>query len=107
MEKAWKEIFIMLDNKSSNLDEQIAKKSDELWINNQYLKNEEDRVVLYVKLEAKKNNSKIFEGSYFLDEKGSNENTAMGKLVSLTLSASIDLILENKFRILVFKQPLR
>ena len=31
-----------------------------------------------------------------MDEKGSGENTAMGKLVSLTLSASIDLLLDNK-----------
>ena len=94
--KAWSNIFNMLDNKSSNLDEEIASKSDELWSTNQYLKDEEDRVVLYVSLEAKKNNSKIFEGSYFLDEKGTNDKTAMGKLVSLTLSASIDLILDNK-----------
>tara|TARA_B100000700_G_C15030812_1_gene850422 strand:- start:188 stop:1312 length:1125 start_codon:yes stop_codon:yes gene_type:complete len=94
--KAWSNIFNMLDNKSSNLDEEIASKSDELWSTNQYLKDEEDRVVLYVSLEAKKNNSKIFKGSYFLDEKGTNDKTAMGKLVSLTLSASIDLILDNK-----------
>ena len=49
-------------------------------------------MVLFVKLSAKKNNQDVFAGSYFLDEKGSGENTAMGKLVSLTLSASIDLI---------------
>ena len=96
--EAWTEIFFMLDQKSDNLDDQIAKKSEELWKKNQYLKNEEDRVVLYVKLIAKKNQENIFNESYFLDEKGSGENTAMGKLVSLTLSASIDLMLTNKLK---------
>ncbi len=94
--EAWKEIFEMLNDKSIDLENQINKKSEELWKNNQYLQDEEDRVVLYVKLEAKKNHEKIFTGSYFLDEKGSGENTAMGKLVSITLSASIDLMLANK-----------
>ena len=95
---AWSEIFNMLDKKSSNIDEQISKKSEELWKQNQYLENEEDRVVLYVKLIAKQNNKEVYKNSYFLDEKGSGENTAMGKLVSLTLSASIDLMLENKLK---------
>ena len=95
---AWCEIFNMLDKKSSNIDEQISIKSEELWKQNQYLENEEDRVVLYVKLIAKQNNIEVYKNSYFLDEKGSGENTAMGKLVSLTLSASIDLMLENKLK---------
>ena len=103
--EAWSEIFYMLDQKSDTLDDQIAKKSEELWIKNQYSKNEEDRVVLYVKLIAKKNQENIFNESYFLDEKGSGENTAMGKLVSLTLSASIDLILKNKLKVGVQAAP--
>ena len=49
-----------------------------------------------VKLKAFENHDKIFDSSYFLDEKGSGENTAMGKLVSITLSAAIDLIMDNK-----------
>ena len=95
--EAWSDIFNMLDKKSPDIDLQIAKKSEELWTNNQYIKNEEDRVVLYVKLQAKKNNNEVFNESYFLDEKGHGENTAMAKLVSITLSAAIDLMLQNKF----------
>ena len=96
--KAWSEIFDMLDKKSSDLGDRIAKKSEELWINNQYLKNEEDRVVLYVNLQATKDGKEIFTKSFFLDEKGSGENTAMGKLVSITLSAAIDLMFQNKLQ---------
>ncbi|PPR45648.1 MAG: hypothetical protein CFH18_00262 [Alphaproteobacteria bacterium MarineAlpha5_Bin8] len=96
--KAWSEIFNMLDKKSSDLEDRIAKKSEELWINNQYLKNEEDRVVLYVNLQATQDGEEVFTQSFFLDEKGSGENTAMGKLVSITLSAAIDLMLQNKLQ---------
>ena len=43
-----------------------------------------------------RDNKEVFNGFYFLDEKGSGENTAMGKLVSITLSCAIDLIIQNK-----------
>ncbi|PPR51099.1 MAG: hypothetical protein CFH15_00198 [Alphaproteobacteria bacterium MarineAlpha5_Bin5] len=95
-QNAWKEIFNLLENKNPSLDNQISILGDELWAKHPYAKNEEDRVVLYVKLEAEQNNKQIFKSSYFLDEKGSGENTAMGKLVSLTLSAAIDLLLQDK-----------
>ena len=95
-QEAWRDIFEMLENKSNTIEDDIAKKSEELLRDNKYQDNEEDRVVLSVKLKAFENNKTIFDSSYFLDEKGSGENTAMGKLVSLTLSAAIDLILNDK-----------
>ena len=94
--EAWQDIFSMLENKSDNIEAEINEKSEELLKDNKYLPEEEDRVVLSVKLKAFENHNKIFDSSYFLDEKGSGENTAMGKLVSITLSAAIDLILDNK-----------
>ena len=94
--EAWQDIFSMLENKSDNIEAEINEKSEELLKDNKYLPEEEDRVVLSVKLKAFENDNKIFDSSYFLDEKGNGENTAMGKLVSITLSAAIDLILDNK-----------
>ena len=95
---AWKEIFNMLEKQDANIEEQIQQKSDELWNNYRYDKNEEDRVVLWVNLEAEQNDKKVFSSTYQLDEKGSGENTAMAKLVSITLSAAIDLISQNKIQ---------
>jgi len=92
---AWKEIFQMLETEDVNIEEKIQQKSNELWHTYRYGKDEEDRVVLWVNLEAEQNNKKIFSSTYQLDEKGSGENTAMAKLVSITLSATIDLILQN------------
>ena len=93
---AWKDIFLMLENQKETIEDDINKKSEELLIENRYETEEEDRVVLSVKLKAFENNNKVFDSSYFLDEKGSGENTAMGKLVSITLSAAIDLMMDLK-----------
>ena len=93
---AWSDIFKMLDNKSPELNKQIDILGKELWRKHPYLQDEQDRVILYVKLLARKDNKEVFNSFYALDEKGSGENTAMGKLVSITLSCAIDLIAENK-----------
>ena len=95
-ESAWSDIFKMLDSKSPKLDEEINNLGEELWKKHPYLPDENDRVVLFVKLLAHKENQEVFNSFYFLDEKGSGENTAMGKLVSITLSCAIDLIIQNK-----------
>ena len=95
---AWKEIFNMLEKQDANIEEQIQQKSDELWNSYRYDKNEEDRVVLWVNLEAEQQDKKVFSSTYQLDEKGSGENTAMAKLVSITLSAAVDLMLLNKLQ---------
>jgi saccharopine dehydrogenase-like NADP-dependent oxidoreductase len=95
--EAWKDIFAMLESSSSNLDSEIQIKSDELWSKYQYEKNEKDRVVLSVSLKAiSEDNQILWSGCYELDETGSGENTAMAVLVSITLSAGIDLILQKK-----------
>ncbi len=95
---AWKEIFNMLEKQDANIEEQIQQKSDELWNSYRYDKDEEDRVVLWVNLEAEQQDKKVFSSTYQLDEKGSGENTAMAKLVSITLSATVDLMLQNKLQ---------
>ena len=95
---AWKEIFNMLEKQDTNIEKQIQQKSDELWNSYRYDKNEEDRVVLWVNLKAEQKDKKIFSSTYQLDEKGSGENTAMAKLVSITLSAAVDLMLQNKLQ---------
>jgi saccharopine dehydrogenase (NADP+, L-glutamate forming) len=95
---AWREIFNMLEKQDANIEELIQQKSDELWKNYRYDKNEEDRVVLWVNLEAEQQGKKVFSSTYQLDEKGSGENTAMAKLVSITLSAAVDLMLQNKIQ---------
>ena len=95
---SWNEIFNMLKTSSDKLEEKILVKSDELQSKYQYQQDEEDRVVLWVNLEAQKNKECVWSGTYCLDEKGSGENTAMAKLVSITLSAAIDLMIEGQLK---------
>jgi saccharopine dehydrogenase (NADP+, L-glutamate forming) len=102
---AWREIFNMLEKQDANIEEQIQQKSNELWKNYRYDKNEEDRVVLWVNLEAEQQDKKVFSSTYQLDEKGLGENTAMAKLVSITLSAAVDLMLQNKIQPGVLAAP--
>tara|TARA_A100001011_G_scaffold98597_1_gene103781 strand:+ start:226 stop:1350 length:1125 start_codon:yes stop_codon:yes gene_type:complete len=97
-ENAWADIFKMLDNKSPELNQQIDDLGEKLWKKHPYLPEEQDRVVLFVKLLALRDNKEVFNSYYWLDEKGSGENTAMGKLVSITLSCAIDLIMQNKMQ---------
>ena len=54
--------------------------------------------MLWVNLEAEQQDKKVFSSTYQIDEKGSGENTAMAKLVSITLSAAVDLMLQNKIK---------
>ena len=67
-----------------------------MWKEFKYKENEKDRVVLWVNLKAQKNSETLWSKTFHLDEQGSGENTAMAKLVSITLSAVIDLMIENK-----------
>ena len=95
---AWSEIFLMLNTSSNNLEKKIVEKGNELWEKYKYKQNEKDRVVLWVNLEAEKEGKIIWSGTYHLDEKGSGENTAMAKLVSITLSSVLDLMIENRLK---------
>ena len=95
---AWSDIFRIINSSKDNIEKNIIEKSNELWTKYQYLEKEEDRVVLWVNLEAEKDGKIVWSGTYQLDEKGSGENTAMAKLVSITLSAVIDLMLENQLK---------
>ncbi|MBG76931.1 MAG: saccharopine dehydrogenase [Pelagibacteraceae bacterium] len=94
--EAWSNIFKMLNSNIENIEDDIIKKSDELWKEFKYKENEKDRVVLWVNLKAQKNSETLWSKTFHLDEQGSGENTAMAKLVSITLSAVIDLMIENK-----------
>ncbi len=95
---AWSGIFTMLNSNSENIENEMIKKSDELWQEFKYKEHEKDRVVLWVNLKAQRNSETLWSKTFHLDEKGSGENTAMAKLVSITLSSVIDLMIENKIK---------
>ena len=89
--QAWKEIFIKIKN-----GDDLEKLSEELWINNQYKSDENDRVLLMVKLQARDFNKKdIFNKTLFIDESRVIKNSAMSQTVSYTMALTIECIFKN------------
>ncbi len=90
--KAWEEIFKNIENKI-NL-ENLSKK---LWEENQYDNFEDDRVLLYVKINSKNsNNNEIFNKTLYLDESRPIINSAMSQCVSYTVAFTIECIMNSK-----------
>lgn len=87
---AWEHIFTKIQ---TSTPEQLESLSQTLWNEHAYQSGEEDRVVLYVSLQAKNNAGQVlWEKSYSLDECGTGKNTAMAKLVSLPATYAVEAI---------------
>ena len=90
--KAWEEIFLKIKN-----NEDLGDLSNELWEVNQYEENEKDRVLLYVELIAKdKQNKKIYDKIFYIDEARDITQSAMSQCVSLTLALTVECLINNK-----------
>ena len=90
--KAWEEIFKNIDNKIDL--ENLSKK---LWEENQYDNFEDDRILLYVKINSKNsNNNEIFNKTLYLDESRPIINSAMSQCVSYTVAFTIECIMNSK-----------
>ena len=96
-ENAWSGIFSEIEKLSGeNDDERLTKMSDQLWLENAYDKNEVDRVVLVVSLEASNGEKTKWHKTYVLDAHGDSVSTAMARLVSLPVSFAVEAVAQNK-----------
>lgn len=84
--KAWKWIFDLIPTAT---DADLEKLSADLWTKHAYKPGEQDRVVLYVGLEAKRDGKTVWSRSYALDECGAGSETAMARLVSLPATFAV------------------
>ena len=90
--KAWHEIFKNIEDKIDL--ENLSKK---LWEENQYDKLENDRVLLYVKINSKNSsNNEIFNKTLYLDESRPIINSAMSQCVSYTVAFTIECIMKSE-----------
>ncbi len=90
--KAWHEIFKNIEDKIDL--ENLSKK---LWEENQYDNLENDRVLLYVKINSKNSsNNEIFNKTLYLDESRPIINSAMSQCVSYTVAFTIECIMNSK-----------
>ena len=70
--------------------------SDQFWSENAYDKNEPDRVVLCVSLNATMKNSTKWHKTFVMDAWGDTEGSAMSRLVSQPVSLAVEAVLEGK-----------
>ncbi len=92
---AWADIFGQVETSDADALKDL---SEELWAKHRYREDEEDRVILYVALEAKDNNGDmVWSGSLALDEIGRGWQTAMARTVSLTVAEAVKAILRGTF----------
>jgi saccharopine dehydrogenase (NADP+, L-glutamate forming) len=86
---AWAGIFAQIPTATPERIEQLGA---ELWSKYAYDEGEEDRVVLYVGLEARQGDKLKWSRFYALDESGTGRDTAMARLVSLPATYAIESI---------------
>ena len=70
----------------------------ELWSQHAYTDGEEDRVVLYVNLTARKAGKTIFDQSYFIDDSGSGRDTSMARLVSWPATFAVEAVADGRVK---------
>jgi len=99
---AWQDIFSLVSSvnntDSADAEAKFQAKSDELWQKHAFKEHEQDRVVLYVELLAKDENTQqyIWRQSYSMDAYGNAKGSAMARLVSTTVSLAVEAILEGR-----------
>ena len=99
---AWKDIFSLVESadgaNSADSEAKFKSKSDQLWQQHAFKDGEKDRVVLYVELLAKDENTHeyIWRQSYSMDAYGNENGSAMARLVSTTVSLAVEAVLEER-----------
>ena len=93
--KAWESIFAEIPGASN---EKIEAMGADLWRKYAYARNEQDRVVLFVNLTAKRNGETIFDKAYFIDDSGTGRMTAMARLVSWPATFAVEAVAHGRVK---------
>ena len=94
---AWADVFSEIETLSGEAgDTRLKQMSDQFWAENAYGKNDPDRVVLCVSLQAEQNGKTVWHQTYAMDAWGTEASTAMARLVSKPVSFGIKAVLANQ-----------
>jgi len=94
---AWADVFSEIETLSGEAgDTRLKEISDQFWAENAYGKNDPDRVVLCVSLQAEQNGKTVWHQTYAMDAWGTETSTAMARLVSKPVSFGIKAVLANQ-----------
>ena len=97
--KAWSNVFKEIENLTfPEGDTRLQEMSNEFWAENAYEENEPDRVILCVSLSAKSNSETLYHKSYVLDAWGTQESSAMARLVSIPVATAVEAIKNGEIK---------
>ena len=97
--KAWSNVFSEIENLTfPEGDKRLQEMSNEFWAKNAYEENEPDRVILCVSLSAKSNSETLYHKSYVLDAWGTQESSAMARLVSIPVATAVEAIKNGEIK---------
>ena len=97
--KAWSNVFNEIENLTfPEGDTRLQEMSNEFWAKNAYEENEPDRVILCVSLSAKSNSETLYHKSYVLDAWGTQESSAMARLVSIPVATAVEAIKNGEIK---------
>ena len=104
--KAWSSVFNEIENLTfPEGDARLQEMSNEFWVKNAYEENEPDRVILCVSLSAKSNSETLYNKSYVLDAWGTQESSAMARLVSIPVATAVEAIKNGEIKSGVTSTP--
>ena len=98
--EAWEPVFRAVEKlegaRAAEVDATLGAMAAELLKENSYAEGEADRVVLFVSLKAERDGKPVFHETWAMDAWGDVRGTAMGRLVSVTVSLAVESVLSRE-----------
>lgn len=95
--EAWSDVFTEIETLSGpDGDARLAEMSEGFWAENAYDEGEPDRVVLCVALKAERDGVVHYHKTYAMDAWGTEDGTAMARLVSIPVSLAVEAAAEGR-----------
>ncbi len=103
---AWTPVFEELESLTGPAgDARLAEMAAQFWHDNAYAEGEPDRVVLFVSLKAERDGRPVFHETWAMDAWGDARGTAMGRLVSVSVSLAVEAVLAHEIPVGVHPAP--
>ena len=96
--EAWSDVFAEIETLSGPEGEaRLTEMSEGFWADNAYDEGEPDRVVLCVALKAEQSGDVKYHKTYVMDAWGTDDGTAMARLVSIPVSLAVEAVAKGSF----------
>lgn len=95
--EAWADVFAAVERLAGpEGDAQLAELAERLWAEHAYAEGEPDRVVLFVRLSARRDGAAVFDKEWVLDAHGNASGSAMAQLVSTPVALAVEAVLKGR-----------